>query len=408
MVIAALLGCGPATLVQLDGDGIDQSNGSALVTCDRSPYNCKLPDDPNFKQPDGDEDRNRIFNPATQSYQWPIAPGTPLLDGLANARGKVVGTGGAGPSVKINYGMRRAFGADPYVYSWSSPLDTGGSASGWVKEANLVGGVISRMPTLAGLNPGQGDLDTPWVITGGNLAAVEGLKVSKGWSGPARNATDYLVRSGVVVNLLYNLPLMGGVSLDSFPLGTPFRQARGVAAIPIALYEPGSESESHKGPMLFIYGHVGERYGWIAKAALTDSSVVAPGSPPTSNGGGAGSSTGGGSTTTPAPPPPPPAVACSANCCDGAGLNASFSSSSTCLDSAQVSCAALGYVKNAQFGGSSIYSRATSCYAKCANRTVYHEVPDVTSDCAGRARAYCAEPGKGRGAFQDAKWSQCP
>src|SRR5687768_17154244 len=57
--------------------------------CSKSAYNCKLP----AKH----IDRNRIYNYDTKSYDWPIAAGTPLLDGLGNERGIV-----AGSSVRIN------------------------------------------------------------------------------------------------------------------------------------------------------------------------------------------------------------------------------------------------------------------------------------------------------------------
>jgi hypothetical protein len=47
-----------------------------------------------------------------------------------------------------------------------------------------------------------------------------------------------------------------------------------------------------------------------------------------------------------------------------------------------------------------------ACYAKCANRAAYHEVPGVTSGCTAAAKNYC-EVGD-RGTFQRAAWGAAP
>ena len=80
-------------------------------------------------------------------------------------------------------------------------------------------------------------------------------------------ASDYLVRPGGVVNLCYNLPGTGGASDDTFPLGAIFRRSRGVTHVDVPLYHPGGPVRV--GHLTFVYGHVGARYGWIARDAVS-------------------------------------------------------------------------------------------------------------------------------------------
>lgn len=240
-----------------DLDALDESGEltpfSSPSECDRSSYNCKLPA--------AVIDRNRIYNYATGSYSWPIAAGAHLRDGLGNVRGVV-----AASAVQINYGLRKPLAGTNHVYAFATTLTTGVHVSGWVRETALKHGPITRMKTVRHHDPGAGDYQTVWTVTGGNPAAFGELKVSAGFSGPGRKATDYLTRPGGVFNLCYNLPGMGGVAIDTFPVNVPFRRARGVSQLEIKLYPPGSAKAA--GTMSFVYGHIGQRYGWIARDAL--------------------------------------------------------------------------------------------------------------------------------------------
>lgn len=385
---ASLCGC----TVAADDGGDDSAavDDAVLAECDRSPYNCKLPA--------AHKDRNRIFNYATNSYDWPISANTALLDGLGNERGHV-----AESSVRINYGLRKHLHGVNHVYAFAAKLDTKLMASGWIKESAVKDGPITRMKTVALTDPGHGDYETVWTVTGGNNAEYEGLKVVKDWSDGGCNATDYLVRPGGFFNLLYNLPGSGGVAIDTFPLGVTFRRAKGVNQLDINLYNPGGTHVVDK--MYFVYGHVGGRYGWVAKAALTAASDPGGGS-----GGGSGGSSGGGAAGSggdPTPPPPAdPTGQCYVRCCDGSLQGPiATTSASACHDASQGACEAKGHVKRSEFNGAQVWERPNACWAKCFNRAAYHEVTGVTQDCTQHAKEYCAV--SDRGGLQDAAWSQC-
>jgi len=368
-----------------DGVGADE--------CDRSTYNCKLPA--------AKIDRNRIYNYANDSYDWPIAGGTELLNGLGDARGHV-----KDPAVKINYGNRKKINGVTQVYAFAAPLDTGIVASGWVKEAALADGPISRMKTVNGKNPGQGDYEATWTVTGGDNAAFAGLKVNPGYNGSDENATDYLLRNGGVVNLLYNLPGSGGVSTDTFPTGVKFKRAKGVLELETKLYKKGGTTVIKV--MKFIYGHIGGRYGWIARDALVQDAASVPGGGADPGGSGGGGSDPGSGGSDPGSGSEPPATGqCYARCCDGSlqGPMATVDPAA-CVGESSNACSGHGYVKRSEWNGAEAYSRPEACYAKCANREKYHEVEGVTSGCHDAAVAYCAVGD--RGAFQDAMWSQCP
>ncbi len=346
--------------------------------CSQSVYNCKLPAKT--------IDRNRIYNYATKSYDWPIAAGAHLRDGLGASRGTV-----AGSSVRINYGARKTLDGQAHVYAFASKLTSGVTASGWVRELALKHGPIERMPTVKGKSPGHGDYQATWTVTGGNPSEFSGLKVTKGFSGSGRNATDYLKRPGNVVNLLYNLPGMGGVSIDTFPLGVKFKRSKNVSQLDVPLYHPGGSQVIRV--MKFIYGHIGGRYGWIARDALLMD--PAPASSPTPDPG-PDPNSGSGSA---------PTGQCYVRCCDTTLHEVDTSDAPSCHEASQVVCSDRGYVKRSEFNGAEVYERPKFCYTKCKNRTKYHRVDGVTEDCTAHAKAYCAVGD--RGAFEDALWSQC-
>ncbi len=64
------------------------------------------------------------------------------------------------------------------------------------------------------------------------------------------------------MNILYALPLKGGVSTDTFVLGAPFQVcADQVHSHKTKLYKSGS-SRPVKQRLKFVYGHSNRRYGW--------------------------------------------------------------------------------------------------------------------------------------------------
>ncbi len=382
--------------VALEDDGSDPEAGADEIAlksdeCDRSRYNCKLPA--------ARRDRNRIFNDAANSYDWPLrdGPRPALLNGAGGERGKV------GRSyVRVNYGFRRVFDGAPYIYAFATPLNTDIVASGWVVESSLVHGPIRRMPTLRLTDPGQGDYEAVWSVTGGMPENYPDWKVSADFNGPDRNATDYLRRPGNVVNLLYNLPGSGGVSLDTYPIGddVTFKRSKGVRQLISPLYR--RNTHTRLGELHFIFGHIGGRYGWIAREALTlragpepePEPEVAPEPAP---------------EAAPEAPPPaeaPPPPACYVRCCDGSLQGPQpTDSAAACHDWSQGACNAHDHVQRSEREGQTVWERPRACWAKCRARDAYHDLEWVQEGCTEAARDWCGE--SGRGGLEDAAWSQC-
>lgn len=393
------------------GDVMDDVDDLGLRTAESScyptgnPYNCRPP------APAGEAPR--VVNPATGTIDWPIAPGTAMYDGLGNPRGVVTD-----PSVKINYGIRKLLRGNTLVYAWAASLDTG-SASGWVPEAALVHANLlqGKMPTLVLPNPGGGEYATRWIVTGGDPARYGELKVTKNYDEGGRKATDYLLRPGNVVNIVYNVPGrgLGGFSVDTVPAGVIFRRARGVSQLQAPLYQP--DGSSAVDALHFVYGYIEDgdqrRYGWMAKEALVNGGTTDPtgtpdpGAEEPSGGDGGGGDPGGGGEPLP-PPPTPTGGECAVRCCDDTLAVFGTANADECRNAYGV-CATHDHVLRMRFNGELIYERTDACYsyccALCVNREAYHRVVGVTSGCTAAAEAYCAEGT--RGGLEDAAWMYC-
>ncbi len=228
--------------------------------CVQSNFNCKLPD-----HPYDDRDRNRFFT-ATGSIEWSIET-TWARDGRNNVIGII-----PAQKIEINYGQRKVIGGVPHVFGFRMHLSDGRAISAWVQESKIPGNT-ARMPTVALKDPGRGSGRT-YTITGGNPAkyrdsAGRDLKISPNGVGNLE-ANDYLQRPTGIVNFLYSVPGfgIGGVATDTFKadIGTQFKRSNNVNSITV----PTFSVNGTPGPsMKFIYGHVGDRYGWIAYDALT-------------------------------------------------------------------------------------------------------------------------------------------
>lgn len=369
----------------------ERSTFSSSQDCDGSSYNCKLPVPP--------VDRNRIYNHATQSYDWPIAAGAHLRDGLGNIRGVVTEA-----DVRINYGPRKTLAGTSHVYAFATQITCDPStctkattsASGWVRETALTHGPIERMETIAHRNPGQGDYATVWTVTGGDPDAFGDLRVSANYSGEGRRATDYLARPGGVVNLLYNLPGVGGMSLDTFPVNVSFLRARGVNQLEINLYKPGSGVAVRT--MKFIYGRIHNRYGWIAKDALAALGSSAPPSPPPS--------------TPPAPPPTPSTTPCAIKCCNQSYVVSQTLDASQCQTLSQTTCQSQGHVQWSQFNNLPLYTAPYQCWGRCQIHDAYHDMAGwypasslSSGNCYSTVKSWCQQAG--RGGYLGSHWAMC-
>lgn len=292
--LAASDGEADDTLEEVDelDDELSVKKAWGEFECDRSQFNCKPVKSPTgwprFNAPDG-------------HVGWRVAADTPVYDGAGNFRGTIVRaarkcsekdglpkcTGKKGYAeqdyyANINAGQRKRLtlrdasgeiiGTETVVYAWAVAT-TIGAISGWIPE-DRVRGNIEKMPTLkprSKWKSGKALIDgETFTITGGDPAAYGDVKVNKNYSDGGRAATDYLARpsaDGQFVNILYALPLSGGFSSDTVPVGMKFTRAKGVKELETDLYEPGSSVKSPK-RLSFVYGHVNGRYGWVARQAL--------------------------------------------------------------------------------------------------------------------------------------------
>jgi hypothetical protein len=250
-------------------DGDELPTDELAAKCTKSPYNCAPPATDNRSGP------RVIYNKSTGSLDWPVFAGTPVYNGIGVQMGTVIPYDGQTvATAKINYGQRKTIGGQTVVYTWASHTTSGGM-SGWIPEAKVQNSTLleTRDPTIRLPDPGQGDYDAIWLITGGDPAAFANLKVDSNQSANGENATDYLLRPGNVVYVTFNVPgfSLGGYAVDSVPIGSVFRRSLGVEEIDIPLYPPGSSTPTNKS-MHFIYGSVDDgvakRFGWIAKEAM--------------------------------------------------------------------------------------------------------------------------------------------
>jgi hypothetical protein len=266
---------------------VQQETGAA---CDRSPYNCKVPNAESI--PAGiDHDTNRAFNHFDQSYFWPLVGEPPLRDGEGQLRGYVKGGhDGHDHEVKLNFGERKHLGGVQHVYAFSVMLIDGHSVSGWIPESSVKRqATLAKMPTVSPNDPGTPYYDEDWVVTGGDLKSDHttlalnekygDLRVNPNVT-DAEHASDYLVRQWDAptqtgfVNFLYNLPHSGGVANDTLPMCVHFKRFKGVDQLETKLWFTASSSES-KLILHFVYGTIGGRRGWITHEMLTPAGDLA-------------------------------------------------------------------------------------------------------------------------------------
>lgn len=279
----ALFGCSPQTEALDDGDEQTEDSSDAVQTaagvnggaCYLSDYDCKL------RVKGG----NRIQH-KDGSVDWGVESNVEVLDG----NGDVLGVN-HGSSLKFNYGQRRTFHGEDYVFA----MTTSNHSSGWfplskVKSADVlssrVGSVHAHRAGLSKMHCYEvKDSSDP------NLEVKKVVKDTESSPGPAGEAAgDYLPRMRAngkrSVNLIYNLPgyALGGPAIDHFPAGTKFQRVdvpteEGPPSLDVALWQQASNGHFTKpaGSMKFIYGYVvtktGEvRVGWMAYDALKSAS----------------------------------------------------------------------------------------------------------------------------------------
>lgn len=248
---------------------VARDGATSATTCD-GPFNCKLPN-PNPCKASGGGGSNRLAHPDNpKDCSFKVAPGTVMHDGFGTVRGTLIST-----QVKINYGQRKVLpNGESAVYVWDAVTDQG-HQSGWIYESSFTES-LAFMPTVAAEDPGQGDYPRTFIITGGSESTIAYydqmvLCADVRPCGPAPN--HYMLRPGGVMNIIWSLPGVGGVSNDTYLVtgaAVHFKRARGVPLLSVPYYDKDSPAGSSAvGQMQFMYGHVGDRYGWVAVEALS-------------------------------------------------------------------------------------------------------------------------------------------
>lgn len=281
--------------------------------CKGSPYNCQFPSE----QPG----RNRYLPPEEVSQiekrggdkektideigRWEIAAGTPLYDGNGLLRGPSVtspchdwaaATGSKrkdlpGVCVMVNFGQKKSMtigGAkNTYVYAFS--VRAGGvAASSWIPlSAVKRKATLSKMPRVVAPKL-SGFAGTSYVLKSAKdwnqqeatfdadkLPAWAKGKIAKGGGGN-KQAGDYLLRPGNVLNLIYSTPAVGGAATDTFLVSDStvgFKRVKSTKDRPTLVRIPVASND--KKAMYFAYGEIAGRSGWVAAASIKKGTVKA-------------------------------------------------------------------------------------------------------------------------------------
>lgn len=283
--------------------------------CKGSPLNCQLPSE----QPG----RNRYIPPGQVGPierrggdkmasidaigRWEIANDTPIYDGTGHRRGQPVrgacyewaGASGAKTKkidgktcVKINFGQRKTMKVDgesakrAYVYAFSVSIAGKLPASSWIPLSKVVRrSELSKMPTVK--TPSRSNLSsTSYVVksakdwgqsqasfSSAKLPSWAQAKVARG-NDSSKRALDYLLRDGNVINLAFHTPGVGGAAADTLFVADDalaFKRARSTADVPTLVRVPVFHRT--KKSMIFAYGSIGGRFGWLPLAAFKKGTV---------------------------------------------------------------------------------------------------------------------------------------
>ncbi|MDB4944752.1 MAG: hypothetical protein JWP97_4286 [Labilithrix sp.] len=293
--------------------------------CAGSMLNCRVPS--------AQIGKNRWLPPTWDSYlkahpaidrsnvvigvgRWEVKPRTVMVDGLGGVRGTFTSpcqrltttvvngttTYGAEPDpamagktcVKINYGQIKAIprgSNNRYVYAFNVQLTNGFDAAGWIKLDDVVRkselvkmgthspphvtklvatSYVVRSAKDYGLDPATFRQDQ---LSG---AATWSFLKNKAPQDGSREANDYLLNNGNIVNLAYATPGVGGPATDTLPVGDHtlgFERARSTKSRPAIVWVPVYDTAQKAHKMFFVYGRIDDRYGWMAAAAIMKGKV---------------------------------------------------------------------------------------------------------------------------------------
>jgi hypothetical protein len=105
--------------------------------------------------------------------------------------------------------------------------------------------------------------------------AFAAAKISPGDG--SKSVKDYLLRDGNVINLAYNTPRVGGVATDTLAVGDHtlgFHRVKSTKKRPALIYSPTDLASRPR--IIFAYGELAGRFGWLALPAFMKGRAVTP------------------------------------------------------------------------------------------------------------------------------------
>lgn len=289
--------------------------------CAGSPLNCQFAND---AQPGRDRylppsfiseyDRRGVaFDKVLEAGAWETTGDFQLYDGQGNARGTYrrpcstfASASGAALTkdtskvcVRVNWGQMRDIQLpgqqrpSRFVYVLSG-LAGNVAASGWVPFSAIVDKTdLEKMGAHAPRHV-RAFASTSYVVKSAidwkqdpktfvadNLPAWAQAGVGVATAHVKPQAGDYLLRNGNVINLIYSTPGVGGASTDTFLVEheqLAFRRVTSTAARPTLVRIPVDDAK--KKSMVFAFGWIAGRFGWIALDAIKSSAVAKSAPPP--------------------------------------------------------------------------------------------------------------------------------
>lgn len=216
---------------------------------------------------------------------FPVASGAAVVAGDGRLLGHL------DPSVhavSLNFGQLKIIAGKLHVLAFATRTAEVGGVTGWISyHALLPSHELSQSKWIIAINanngPDGGDAPQSFQVACADPAAWgDGLlKIVPNVDEAVEqheSATDYVDRpTDKVCYLLLSLPRHGGVATDVLSHGNIFIPSAGVPRVDVPLYVPKwpTRAEQKKWDtrewphvMQFVYGRVGNRYGWIASADL--------------------------------------------------------------------------------------------------------------------------------------------
>lgn len=277
--------------------------------CVGSPLNCQFAND---VQPGRDrylppsfiaefDKRGVKFDAVLEAGAWEATPGFELYDGQGNKRGVYKrpcstfknATGAeltkdtSKVCVRVNFGQMRDIllpgetVPKRFVYVLSG-LAGNVPASGWVPYDSILQKTelakmgahsprhVKSLASTSYLLKSATDWNQdPKTFVADNLPAWAQAGVGVSTAHVKPQAGDYLLRNGNVINLIYSTPGAGGASTDTFLVEhdkLAFHRATSTKARPTLVRIPVDSAT--KKSMVFAFGSIAGRFGWIALDAI--------------------------------------------------------------------------------------------------------------------------------------------